>query len=154
MTTNEQLVISEKFKSVVNYYPRNKLRYIHYKTVQNFIFHLDNFSDNFQKDKIAKSLIEYIDLIDQSAIVGNATEARELFQTYLEPIVNVYEKQLNFHLTIKPTTVLFFAIPLFLFSYMLKASIVYYFGLLALIIPLIARHFYYESKRLVYSIMY
>lgn len=71
LTTNEHLVISEKFDSVINYYPGNKLKYIHYKTVQNFIFHLDNFSDNFQIDKISKLLMEYIDLKDQSAIDGN-----------------------------------------------------------------------------------
>jgi len=125
---NEQLTISDKFQSLVNRYPKNKLKYIHYRTVQNFIFHLDNVSDNFQRDKITKSLTEYIELIDQSSVISNAIDAKELFQQYLEPIGNIYQQQLNFHISIKPATLLFLGIPLFLFLYLLKASTGYYWA--------------------------
>ena len=154
MNTNEQLTISEKFQLVITLYPKSKLKYIHYKTVRNFIFHFEDLNDGFQKNEIAKSLNEYMELLSQSAIIDNAIEAREIFQKYLQPIGIIFEEQLNFHITMRPTTLLFFTLPLFLFLYLLKVPTGYYIGLLVLTVYIIARHIYFDRKKRIYSIMY
>jgi hypothetical protein len=149
----EQITLSKKFKSTINIYPRNKLKYIHYKTVEHFICHFDQLPFS-QKAKVSEVLTNYINLIDESSIINNGNEARELFQNYLERLTDIYHLYLNFHVTIKPLTVLWFTLPLFLFLYLLKATGVYYFALAGIIIIVIIRHFYYERKKNSYSILY
>ena len=148
------MTLSQKFESVIKMYPRNKLKYIHYKSVRNLLFQLDKFPDNHDKNKIIELLEEYINYIDEYPVITKSTDSLQLYTDYIQPVTELYRPYVNFHVTIKPLNLLIILIPVFLILFLFKIPISIYIYIIIFAALIIFRHFYYERKRVNSCIFY
>ena len=146
--------LSLKFDNVMNYYPKNKRKYIHWKSLRNFIYHLDTFPNERQKNKIQNTLLEYLQLINERSVIEDSKDSLKYFKEYLQPIGQLYEDNLKFHIIAKTSTIVFWSSLALIVFYFLNVPYSLSIGLLSVDFLLFVRHYYYARQKRCYSVFY
>ncbi len=147
------LTLYNNFEQIKNSIPPSKLKYVHPKTVNNFIFHLDKFSYEAEKQKVYDRLTKYFDYLN-NARVEDAITSQSAFIEYIQPLTNIYSDYLDFHMAVKPWIMILFTFVIALCLYYFNASFWTYIASSSVLLLLVARHFYFQKKQRLYSIMY
>ena len=136
------IILQNRFKEIKDLYSTKNYKYIHVKTVDNFLAHSDKSFMKHHKQEIFKTLNEYFNTIDSKEI-DNITESLKLFNKYIGPLTILFSDLRGFHMAIRLWIILFWTLPFFIFLYFFNASIYFYIGLSALTFFLVARQFYF-----------
>ena len=147
------LTLQTRFKEIKEYYSTENYKYIHVRTIDNFLFHADYFFMKHHKDEIYKTLTQYFDIISSKQI-DNITESLELFNKYIKPLTNLFIDLRDFHLAPRVWIILLWTLLAFVALFLVKASIYFYIGLLVLTILFIARQLYYSNQKKTYGFMH
>ena len=99
-------------------------RFYHFRSMQNFISSFDKLGSD-QKQKVYSILIEYLQRIKQEPI-QDMHQSTTLFDEYIRPVGNLYERTLGFMPMISSWVIIFWAIVLFSFLYVFNLSIIFY----------------------------
>lgn len=70
--------LQTRFAEIKDGYANENYKYIHVRTIDNFLSHADDFSMKYHRDEIHKALTEYFDVISSKQI-KNVTDSLELF---------------------------------------------------------------------------
>jgi hypothetical protein len=138
----EILKMREEISLLTKNLPSSYKKYYHLKSIENFLYNFDKLSDEESKQYVKDLLAECIDYY-QCHSISNVFESLDIFQKYLKPVGQVYERQLNFSITIKPWLFTLYVLIGFLFVYLvfdnnpvaiiifllIMLSFVIYFGL-------------------------
>jgi hypothetical protein len=147
------LALYNNFEQIKNSIPPSKLKYVHSKTVDNFIFHLEKFSYQAEKQKVYDGLTKYFDYLN-NVRVEDAKTSQSAFIEYIHPLTNIYSDYLDFHLAIKPWIMILYAFVIASCLYLFNAPILAYIVGASVLLLLVVRHFYFQKKQKLYSIMY
>ena len=147
------ITLQNRFKEIKDLYSKKNYKYIHVRTVDNFLAHSDNILIKHCKQEIFKTLTEYFDVISSKQI-NNITESLELFNKYIRPLTNLFSELRGFHMATKLWIMILWTLPFFILLYFLKSSIYFYIGLGALIILLMIRQLYLKRKKKTFGFMY
>ena len=94
-----------KMKEEINQLAKNlsssDKKYYHLRSIKNFLYNFDELADAESKQYVKGLLTECIDYY-QCHSISNIFESLDVFQKYLKPVGQVYERQLNFSIMIKP----------------------------------------------------
>ncbi len=88
---------SEKIQEVKALFEKKDLKYIHYNSISNFIYHLDEIKKENYKIAISKYLDMYFLLFEEDVIITKDL-SKELFTTCVQKIGNFYNVELGFKL--------------------------------------------------------
>jgi len=147
------ITLQNRFKGIKDFYSKENYKYIHVKTVENFLADSENFFMNQHKQEIFKTLTEYFDIIDLKQI-DNISESLELFNKYIGPLTNLFSDLRGFHMAARLWTMLLWTLPFVILLYLLNASIYFYIGLAVLTILLVARQVYFKRQKKTYGFMH
>ena len=147
------IILQNRFKEIKDFYSTKNYKYIHVKTVDNFLAQSDNSFMKHHKQEIFKTLTEYFNIIDSKQI-DNITESLKLFNRYIRPLTILFSDFRGFHMATRLWIILLWALPFFILLYFFNASIYFYIGLAALIILLVARQFYFLNQKKTYGFMH
>jgi hypothetical protein len=81
--------IRYQFDLIVNSLDAKHKRYIHSKSLENFIIHLNDFTISEEKELIHKLISEYIEVIVKSEI--NSVTGIEFYDKYISPLGGKYK---------------------------------------------------------------
>jgi hypothetical protein len=86
--------LESKLKVALSF-SNGKLKYYHYRSVNNFIFHLNNIKNETDKEKIYLLINEYLDIIKNEPN-PDRNVAINFFENYVRPVGKYYEDDFNF----------------------------------------------------------
>ena len=147
------IILQNRFKEIKNLYSKKNYKYIHVKTVDNFLAQSDNSFMKHHKQEIFKTLVEYFNTIESKKI-DNITESLELFNKYIRPLTILFIDCKGFHMAARLWIILLWTLSFFILLYFLNGSIYFYIGLAVLIISLVARQFYFLNQKKTYGFMH
>jgi hypothetical protein len=147
------IALQNRFKEIKSFYSRENYKYIHVKTVGNFLTHSEKFFMKQHKQEIFKTLTEYFDIINSKQI-DNITESLELFNKYIRPLTNLFSDLRGFHMASRFWIMLLWTLPFFGLLYFLNASVYFYVVLASLIILIVARQVYFMKQKKTYGFMH
>lgn len=154
MTDNQNLLIlSKRFEDITSSYPLKLHKYIHTRSVRNFLFQLDKLESEWAHQRIYNQLDNYFDLIDESFIEDNS-ESIMLYDKFILPIAKTFNQFIPLHLVIRTRLVVMFSIIPLLLLYMFKSSLYFSILLIAIDIVLYARQLYYKNQKSSYGPFY
>ena len=145
--------LQNRFNKIKEIYLPESLKYIHAKTVDNFLFHADSFFMRNNKEEIFKTLTEYFENIDTRRI-DNTADSLELFNKFIKPLATLYVDLKSFHLASRIWVILFLTILFIICLYFLHATIYFYIGILMIVFFLIGRQLNYKRQRKTYGFMH
>ena len=137
--------LQTRFNKIKSLYAGRTQKYIHVKTVDNFLSHSDNFFMKEHRQQIFKLLTDYFDVIESKQI-NNITESLELFNRYIKPLANLFSELRGFHMAVRLWIILLWLLPIFILLYFLNASIYFYIPVVALVILFLARQVYFTRQ--------
>jgi hypothetical protein len=137
--------LQTRFKEIKSFYPGANLKYIHVKTVDNFLSHSDIFFMKEHKQQIFKLLTDYFDVIE-SRQIDTVSKSLELFSRYIKPLANLFSESRGFHMVMRPWIILLWLLPIFILLYFLNASIYFYAPVVALATLFFARQVYFTRQ--------
>ena len=149
----KKIALLERFQKTKASFSADRHKYIHTKTVNNFINHIDNFTYDAQKENAYKSLMVYIDHVDNLTIL-DAKTAKEIFAKYLDPLVTLYSDHNDFHLAIKPFWIILATGLGLLALFLINAPMYYFFVFISIIFLIEARQIYFQKQNKLYCILY
>jgi hypothetical protein len=106
-------ILQNRFSEIKELYSSDKLKYIHIKSVDNFLFHADSLYMKHHKEEIYKTLNEYFDIID-STQVDNPSDSLQLFNKYIMPLSNLYSDVKGFQPIFHLRTIIIWTVPIFI----------------------------------------
>jgi hypothetical protein len=112
-------------------------KYLHFKTVSNFIHHFDNIKNENDKRWIFKSLNDYLINCDDLKEEINRTESNTLFESFLAKPGDYYRHELHFKMVMNKVSYFFLYSVAFI-----GMALIFNFYIALLIIPLIIYHQY------------
>ena len=145
--------LQNEFNAIKKLYSNKNYKYIHAKTIDNFIFFADSFFLNKDKEEIYRTLSEYFSILN-STEVDNVHDSLKLFKKYIAPLTSLYIDLKGFHLALKFWIISISTLSFFLILYLVKAPNYYYIGLGSIFIILVARQLYYGKKKMIYGFLY
>ena len=116
-------------------------RFYHFRSIQNFISSFDKLGSD-QKQKVYSTLIEYLQKIKQEPI-EDMHQSTTLFDEYIRPVGNLYEKNLGFMPMMSVWVICFWVIVLFGIMFIFRLSIIFY----CVIGILLASYYIYLLKK-------
>jgi hypothetical protein len=143
----------EKYQSIIDTLDDKKKRYIHFKSLNNFIIHIDEFKIHKDEQYCEQKINEYLEIIANRETVIDSATGVYFFEMFISPLGNKF-KELGFK-SIVPIKYLF------LFSLMIDSLL--YIGFFILPYPIVTicvclynlvlkRRLYH--KHMVYGIYY
>lgn len=98
--TSDKKLLENSYQEILNLKIQNK-KYFHLRSVGNFIYHIDSFTDLVERKRKYEQLAEYLALItnilqEDKVTTITAFESRDLFDEYLYPIAKSYESSVGF----------------------------------------------------------
>ncbi len=145
--------LQSRFEQIKLSYTKDNYKYIHVKTVENFLYHANTFFTNHHKEQVFKTLSGYFNIIDREKI-KSASQSRELFEKYLRPLSNLFHDLKGFHLVSQTWVIITWSLPLFGLLYFLNASIYFYIGLLVCVFYFLVRQLYFQRQRRTFGFMH
>lgn len=146
------LPLQTRFTEIKESYSAENYKYIHVKTIDNFLFHADSFM-NHHKEEIHNTLNEYLEIIGTTQI-DNIAESLQLFNKYIRPLTNLFTDLRGFHMASRLWIKLSWTILIGILLFLLKASLYFYIGLFVLTIFILVRQLYYSRQRKTYGFMH
>lgn len=119
-------------------------KFYHFRSIENFIYHFDDVGSLELKEKIYSILMEYLQKVIEDPI-ENLEECTSLFDDYIRPVGNLYERALGFMPMIRIWVIIFWVIPLMIIVYALNLSIIFY-GIIGVLF--LSYYFYIRKKRI------
>ncbi len=115
------MTIVEEVKNKYVYFLKetpNRNKFYHLKSIENFMLSFDEFGSMHTKYEAANILNEYFDYVIANEI-SNEKDCKYLFFTFIEPIGNIYKRDLGFSfLFTTPTIIIYFIPTIFLMIYL------------------------------------
>lgn len=129
------------------------LKYLHFRSVDNFIFHFDQINNEADKQWIFDTLINYFIVCKEIDEVVDREMGNQLYSEFLDKIANYYRYKLNFIMAInKVGYFIFFLIIFFL------AGFLFSFLIASFIIPMYILFLIYidrkQKQKKVYGVFY
>ena len=147
------ITLQNRFREIKEFYSAENYKYIHARTIENFLAYADSFSMKHQRQEIYSTLTEYFDMISFKQI-DNIIESRKLFDKYIRPLTIFFCDLRGFHMAARLWIMIVWTVPIFVLLYLFKVSIYFYAGLAALIILLVVRQLYFKAQRKTYGFMH
>lgn len=123
----------DRFLSVAELLPSKSKRYIHYNTLRNFIIHVDDIDEYFDKQKALVGINEYLSEIENCRGEIEKTQSYNYYVEYLKPLVGIYIKigfkeihRLRYQLIISTTIDIFCGFVFFKYPYPIMTTIVFF----------------------------
>ena len=132
--------------------PLNKKKYYHYRSIDNFLFYLDQIENKDEKEKIFSILYEYLEILKTTII--DRGESITLFNKYIRPVGKFYEKSFHFMPVFGVLAAGFWILLFSLIQYMFKLTPLFY---LFTVLPILLYYLYCLRKTLdkkVYGLMW
>jgi len=145
--------LRKRFNEIKEFYSTENYKYIHAKTIDNFLSNADNFFMKRDQQEVYDILSEYLDRIN-SYQVDNITESLQLFNQYIRPLTPFFKQLKGFHMAFRFWIVILWTLCLFGLVYLLKVSFYFYIVLGVLFIFFIARQLYFDKKKKTYGFMH
>jgi hypothetical protein len=132
-------------------------RYVHFRSMSNFVFHFHNLPDNTLKNKVLTILNSYVAEVEGNNFEFSSKESYTLVEKYLNTLSQVYSEHLKFRSLLGLRFIIIFSLLgdglLYL---LLKSHLTFYFPIVSLSL---ATHYlytklYFEKKKLVFGIFY
>ena len=101
-------------------------RFYHLRSIQNFIHFFDELENIQLKEKVYSILIEYLEVVKKEP-VEDIQHSTALFDEYIRPVGNLYEKTLGFMPMISSWVIIFWCICLFGVVYIFNLSVIFYY---------------------------
>ena len=148
---NEMSSLNLRLDELRNRIASNKKKYYHLRSISNFIYHI-NSQKLIDRKFVLDKLREFMDFLESNQI-DDIHDSLIVFNTFLRPIGELYERDLGFFVMIKPWIlniwVLFFLLVVSFFDK--KIYFLYFFILLSIFAIYMARKIY---GRKVYAFMW
>lgn len=119
-------------------------RFYHFHSIENFIYHFDDLENIQIKERIYLILSEYLERVKEHPI-ENLQECTSLFDDYIRPVGNLYERTFGFMPMINNWVIIFWTILIFGFVYAFNLSIIFYWIIGVLFF---SYYFYIRKKRI------
>ena len=100
-------------------------KYYHFKSVQNFIYHLNKLNDKDIVIKVCIILNEYLDSVKDAPITDRMISL-ELFEEFIRPVGNIYERNAGFMPMLRSWVVFFWIVFFFLILYVFSVPPVFF----------------------------
>ena len=81
-----------RYNSIIEVLNKDQRKYIHHKSLRNFILHLDELESVGYRNNIERKIDDYLDFIEQNANEIDRHYTATLFADYIFPIGEVYKK--------------------------------------------------------------
>lgn len=154
MVDNQNLLtLSRRFDDIISNYPLKLHKYIHTRSVRNFLFQLDKLESEWTRQRIYHQLDNYFDLIAESFIEDNS-ESIMLYDKFILPIAKTFDQCIQLHLVIKIRFVVMFSLIPLILLYLFDSSLYLLFLLVAIDIASYVRQLFYENQRSSYGPFY
>ena len=147
------LTLQNRFKQIKELYSSDRLKYIHIKSIDNFLFYADSFYMNHHKEEIHKTLSEYFDIIS-STQVNNIRDSLQLFNKYIIPLTDLYKDLKGFKPILHSRTIIIWTLPILVLLFLLKSGMSFYIGLVIVVCFVFVRQLYYIRLKKAYGLMY
>lgn len=145
-------MLQNRFVEIKESYSAENYKYIHVKTIDNFLFHADSFM-NHHKEEIHKTINEYLEIIGSTQI-NNIADSLQLFNKYIRPLTTLFTDLRGFHMASRLWIKLSWTLLIGILLYLLRASIYFYIVLIVLTIFILARQLYHSRQRKTYGFMH
>ncbi len=119
-------------------------KYYHFHSMQNFIYFFDDLESAQVKGKVYFSLMEYLDIVNKEPI-ENIHQCTELFDQYIKPVGNLYERTFGFMPVMSLWVIAFWCIALFGILYIFNSPVLVY---LVIGIVILCYYFYLLKKKM------
>jgi hypothetical protein len=146
-------ILQNRFNEIKDFYSSENYKYIHARTVENFLAHADNFSIKRHRQKIYNTLWKYFDIISSTQI-DNVAESQKLFDAFIRPLTIIFSESIGFHTAVRLWIMIVWAVPVFALLYLIKAPVYFYTGLAVFIILLLIRQLYFNAQKKTQGFMY
>ncbi len=103
-------VILNKYNSLIEVLNPKQKRYIHFKSLKNFILYLPELKVKEDKQNSEKKIIDYLEIIEQNIDEINGAFTTDLYTNYIYPLGNTYKK-IGFKKIISPKYLIIFSLP-------------------------------------------
>ena len=154
MVDNQNLVaLSKRFDDITSNYPVQLHKYIHIRSVRNFLFQLDKVESEWTRQSIYYQLDNFFDLIDERFIEDNS-ESIMLYDKFILPIAKTFNQCIQLHLVIKIRFVVMFSLIPLILLYLFDNSLYLLILLVAIDIAFYVRQLFYENQRSLYGPFY
>jgi len=145
---NEILSIKYKIENLKFKIPKEKKKYYHFRSIDNFIYHINNKKLSNKKFVINK-LLEFIEFLE----INTIHDSLIIFNNFLKPVGDLYEKNLNFFIMARPWILNIWICILGAFFLMLKNNV--YVNFFVLVLFLFCIYLAYKVyKKKVYAFMW
>ena len=146
--------LQNRFKNIKELYSRANYKYIHSKTVDNFLYNADDSFMQTDKKEIYNRIVEYIEVINSSNQIDNAVQSVELYNEYIRPLTPFFTQLKGFHMAFRLWVVTLWTFCIFALLYLLSAPVYFYAIVVASFIFFISRQLFYDRKRKTYGFMH
>jgi hypothetical protein len=85
-------VLKNKYLEIMEMLTAEEKKYVSYKSLYNFIIHLDEIGDDIELNYCTQLIDEYLNDIKKDTNEIDRTTAYVYFNTYISPLANFYEK--------------------------------------------------------------
>ena len=147
------LSLRKRFTEIKEFYSTEKGKYIHAKTIDNFLSNADNFFMKRDQQEGYDILNEYLERINLSQ-VDNITESLQLYNQFIRPLTPFFKQLKGFPMAFRFWIVILWTICLFGLLYLLKVSFYFYIVLTVLVIFFFVRQLYFDKKKKTYGFMH
>lgn len=150
--TDKKIFLENKLNDVMHSCTGN-LKYYHYRTIKNYIYYLDKFYTEENREKIFEQINEYLDVLKNEPNPDRKA-AIEYFNKYVKPISIYYAESFSFVSMIDFRIALFYMFGLFLLERFLQFSNIAIIISMSLIGVYLLFIFYKKMKKKVYGFMW
>jgi hypothetical protein len=137
-----QSELNQKQNEVFSMHSAWDIKYLHYNTVNNFIFHFNDINNNTDKEWIYVNLSEYLSICKTMNEGIDRHASSQLYDQYLDKIASYYRSNLGFIMIVSKT--LYIIIYLVVFVLL---AVLFNFLVGFLVVPLLIFHFDYIGKK-------
>lgn len=141
-----------KFEKIKDTIDVSKKKYYHFRSVSNFLLYLDMLTNEKEKYFSLEKLNNYFSYIENNEI-DDVHESLALFNNFLKPIGELFEKRFGFFVMIKPWIMNFWIIVFLLIFWYIQNTFLFIFFLLILSLFFFYLGFKIKKKK-VYAFMW
>jgi len=129
---------------------RNNKRYVHYRSVYNFIAHLGEFGNVIDSNRAVQLIEAYIE--DLRTIRSlNSGVVINLYKNHIKPLGALYEDRLGFSMNCFLLSLVIDSLPFYGLLFLLKAPALSYFLIAAVLLGYFGFLLYIRRRKLVYG---
>lgn len=132
-----------------------KDRFIHPKTITNFLFHFQYLKDKKRKDHVYKNITDYLEVLSNLEVVDiDAKSGAIFFEKFISPIINYYDVYRGFSVYLKWSYFIIVIFLVFSLLFIAKISLSYICLLGLLAVTILFRNRYKEKLHKTYGVFH